>query len=218
LPEFETLSIAGSGYGGQPVPNTFIRQGGETAHLGIVLPGYRYSVEMPSLHFAGQILYERGADVLYVEYAYYRTDYRQQSFDEQAAWRSADVQAACNAALALRPYRNFKLVGKSLGTLAMADLLADPRFQAAKCVWQTPLLAFEALRERISQSKPPSLFIIGTADANYTPQRLAEVESATNGRSLVLPDVEHGLESPGNVSGSLEALRAIVAAMQQFLE
>lgn len=215
MPEPETLVI--TGYQGLPVDNTFIRQPGQVAHLGIILPGYHYQVEMPSLHFAGQILLERGADVLFVEYAYYRTDYRSRTFDEQGDWLSSDVRAACEVALAQRPYERITLVGKSLGTLAMSHLLTESRFQTAQCVWLTPLLAFESLRHRISKTRPPSLFIIGTADQNYSPEYLAEVESATQGRSLVLPDVEHSLEVQGNVRRSLEALQAIVGAMQEFI-
>jgi len=212
----EFASLAVSGYDDLPVPNTFIRQS-ETAHLAVILPGFRYTADMPSLHFAAQILVEKGADVLRVDYAYSHTDFLTRSEAEQGRWLSTDVQAACQVVLAQRSYQQFTLVGKSLGTLAIGYLLGDLRFHGAKCLWQTPLLGVEWLRTRITQSKPPSLFVIGTADPSYLPAYLAELETATQGRSIVLDDVDHSLEVPGSVAHSLDVLTRIVAEMQKFL-
>src|SRR5579859_2945540 len=154
----ELTSLTVNGYENRPVPNTFFRQP-DTARLGIILPGYRFTADMPSLHFAAQVLLEQGADVVRVDYAYPHSDFPRRPEAEQGRWLSTDVQAACAAALAQRPYQQITLVGKSLGTLAMGHLLADPRYHAAHCIWQTPLLTVEWLRTRVVQTKPPSLFI-----------------------------------------------------------
>ena len=115
----ELNSLDAIGYKNQQVPNTFITQSDSTKHLGIILPGYRHSADMPDLHYAGRILLEGGADLLRVEYAYNRTDFMKQTNSEQGKWISSDVFAICNAALAHRSYGQITLVGKSLGTLAM---------------------------------------------------------------------------------------------------
>ena len=213
----EITSLPVAGYEDRPVNNTFVQQSAETAHLAIVVPGYRHSVDKPDLHFAAQVLLARGADVLQVEYAYSRTDFRARTEAEQDRWLSTDVSAACEAGLTQRSYNRITLVGKSLGTVAMGQLLADPRFQKATCIWSTPILALDWLRTRIAEVKPPSLFIIGTADAFYNPTQLAELETATGGRSLVLEGVDHSLGIPGDIAGSLDALTRIVAAIQDFI-
>lgn len=213
----ELSSLEVVGYENQQVPNTFMIQPVPTRHLGVILPGYRHSVDMADLHYAGRILVEQGADLLRVEYAYYRTDFLRRPESQQDQWISSDVFAACNAGLAQRSYEKITLVGKSIGTIAMGHLLADRRFQNATCVWSTPLLTVEWLCSRIEQVHPRSLFIMGTADQFYKPDILKHLEHATNGRSVVLEGANHGLEIPGGISKSLMALKQIVQALQEFM-
>ena len=206
------------GYKNQEVPNTFIAHPDPVKHLGIVLPGYRYPADMPPLHYAGQVLVEGGADLLRVDYAYYRTNFMEQSDSEQDKWISSDVLAACDAALSQRSYEKLTLVGKSLGTIAMGHLLSDSRFQKAACVWMTPLLTVDWLCSRIEQLHPRSLFIIGTADQFYKPDILKHLENVTQGRSTIIEGANHGLEIPGDIPKSLSMLNQIVQSLQEFLE
>jgi hypothetical protein len=216
--EWSLRSLDVVGYKNQPVPNTFIVQANSTRQLGIVLPGYRYSPEMAPLYYAGRILLEGGADLMRIEYAYYRTDFPKQPESEQDKWMSSDVFAACGAALAQRAYEKITLIGKSLGTIAMGHLLADSRFQRATCIWLTPLLTVEWLCARIEQVRPRSLFVIGTADQFYKPDILKRLEQVTDGRTLVIEGVNHALEIPGNIPKSLVVLNQIVQALHEFFK
>ena len=213
----EIIPIEALGYGRRPVPASMIVHAGETDHLGIILPGYLHTIDMPDLHYAGLILQKRGADVLRVEYAYPKTDFRQRSQQEQADRLAADVRGACAAGLARRAYKKITLIGKSLGTLAMAHLLEEPRFAAAACVWSTPVLADAWLCAQIRKHHPRSLFIIGTADHFYDPALLGELVDATKGKPSSSPGVHHGLEIEGDIPGTLAALQRIVGAMQEFI-
>lgn len=214
--KFDSLNIIG--YKGQPVPNTFITHSNPTNHLGIVLPGYRYPAEMPPLHYAGSVLLGQGADLLHVEYAYYRTDFTRQPEDVQDKWIASDVFAACDAGLSQRSYERITLIGKSLGTIAMGHLLAESRFQKAACIWMTPILSLEWLCSRIEQVHPRSLFIIGTADQFYQPDVLEHLEHVTKGHSVVLEGANHALEIPGDIPKSLMALNQIVQGIQEFFD
>lgn len=214
--KFSSLDV--TGYKGQPVPNTSIAHSNPASHLGILLPGYRYSADMPPLHYIRRVLLEQGADTLSVDYVYYRTNFMDQSQEEQDRWISADVFAACNAGLSQHPYEKITLVGKSLGTIAMGHLLADPRFRQATCIWLTPLLTVDWLRTRIEQIHPRSLFIIGTADQFYRPDILKQLETVTSGRALVIEDANHAMEIPGDIHRSVQALNQIVQALQEFLQ
>jgi hypothetical protein len=214
--EIETLEVAG--YRQRPVPNSLIIHPGQTDHLGVILPGYRHTVDMPDLHYAGQVLIAKGADVLRVEYAYPKTDFMKLSEEEQSNWLAADVRAACAAGLARREYRKITLIGKSLGTLAMGHLLEDPVYARAKCVWSTPILASAWLCSQIRKHHPPSLFIIGDADHFYRPAVLNQLVEATRGRALVLEKVHHGLEVEGDLTGTLAALRRITEALEVFID
>jgi hypothetical protein len=211
---FDSLPIVG--YNDQPVSNTFITHPDPANHLGVILPGYRYPAEMPPLHYASRVLLDQGADMLHVDYAYYRTDFNRQPEDVQDKWISSDVFAACTAGLAQRSYEKITLIGKSLGTIAIGHLLADARFQRASCIWMTPILSVGWLCQRIEEVRPQSLFIIGTADQFYQPDVLNRLEQVTNGHSIVLDGVNHGLEVPGDIPKSLGALSQIVQALQEF--
>lgn len=215
--EWNLSSLDIAGYRNEPVPNTFIAQPGASNHLGIVLPGYRYPVEMAPLHYAGRALLDQGADLLQIEYAYYRTDFLKQPASEQDQWLSSDVLAACKVGLSYRSYEKITLVGKSMGTLAMGRLLADSHFQKAACIWLTPLLTVDWLCARIQQIHPRSLFVIGTADKFYRPEVLSRLQQVTNGPGLVIEGADHTLEIPGDIKRSLLVLNEIVDTIQQFL-
>lgn len=215
---YSIKSLPISGYRHEPLKHTFFQQDGETQHVAIVLPGMGYTCQMPLLYYPTKLLLERGADVLWVEYAYHqRPDFQSLSGREQVAWLLGDVKAACNAALAMRVYQQITLVGKSLGTLAMGHLIGDARFKDADCIWLTPLLRNERLIAQIEQNAPRSLFVIGTADPVYDAAHLADVKAATESEAVVIEGANHSMEIEGHTERSLDALVQIMRAVQSFL-
>ena len=214
-PNFHSLKVVG--YHDQPVPNTYITHSDRSTHLALFLPGYRFPVDMPPMHFTRRILLEQGADIFSVEYAYNRTNFMDLPQSEQDRWISTDVFAACNTVLAQHPYEKITLVGKSIGTLAMAHLLADHRFQRATCLWLTPLLTVDWLCSRIEQVRPHSLFIIGTSDRYYQPAILKQLEKVTDGHAVLIQDASHLLEIAGDIQKSILALSQIMQSIQEFL-
>jgi predicted alpha/beta-hydrolase family hydrolase len=214
---FETLNIRG--YRNEPVANTFLRQKHDTHHLAVLFPGLGYTAHMPVLYYPGQLLVDRGADVLRVEYAYIRRpDYQAAPGAERARWLYADVSAALDLALAQREYGQVTLIGKSIGTRAAGHLLSTrahlPRLQ---CIWLTPLLRDQALCAQIKQVKHRALFVIGTADSQYDAGTLAEVRQATGGDSLVIDGADHGLEIGGDVVQSIRVMQQVIEGIQRFL-
>lgn len=214
---FRMLQI--TGYRAEPVPNTFHRQDDEARHVAILLPGVAYTCQMPLLYYPTRLLLALGADVLWVEYAHHRrADFLALSDSERERWFITDVSAACQAALAQRPYQQITLIGKSMGTLAMGHLLtSDARLVQARAIWLTPLLRNSRLRAQIQQSKPRSLFVIGTADSHYDPAHLAEMQKATGGDVSVIDRGDHSLEIEGDIWRSLQAIEQVMRAIQVFL-
>lgn len=212
-----TLDIAG--YRGEQVPNTFFRQERSAGHIAILLPGFGYTCDMPLLYYVVLTLLDAGADVLQVEYAYNRRDdFRELPDTERRQWLYADVAAACDAAFGQGMYSLVTLVGKSIGTRAMGHVLtADTRFARARAVWLTPLLRDVHLRAQMCQQRCPSLFAVGTNDPYYDASLLAGVREATGGNAVVIEGGDHSLEIAGDIHGSLDALVAIIRALQTFL-
>jgi hypothetical protein len=111
-----------------------------------------------------------------------------------------DVDAACAAVLEQHAYRHITLIGKSLGTLALGHRLAtDQRMASARAMWLTPLLDDNRLQHWLEQIRQPSLFVIGTADPQYSRDGVVRAESATGGRTVVIDHANHSLEIEGDV-------------------
>jgi len=214
---FDTLEIPG--YHGEPVPNTFFRQAQEARHAAIVLPGIGYTCQMPLLYYPTRLLLDQGADVLWVEYAYNkRSGFQTLSSSEQERWLRTDVNAACRAVLTQRSYQQVTVIGKSLGTVAMGDLLTtEAMFAHAQAIWLTPLLRHDRLREQIQRSGHRSLFVIGTADPHYHATYLDNVRAATRGDTVVIEGADHSLEISGDVLQSLTVMEQVLRAIQTFL-
>jgi predicted alpha/beta-hydrolase family hydrolase len=214
---FQTLEI--TGYRGEPVPNTFFRHDQEAEQVAIMLPGIGYTCQMPFLYYPTRLLLARGAEVLWVEYAYSRReDFQALSPSEQERWLLADVTAACRAAIGQHRSEQVLLIGKSLGTIAMGHLLTtEPMVAHARAIWLTPLLRNDRLRAQIQRSGHRSLFVIGTADPHYHAAYLAEVQAATRGETVIIEGGDHSLEVGGDVFASLQAVEQVLRAMEAFL-
>ena len=210
------LQIAG--YRDRPVPNTFLRQDTETRHLGIILPGLRYRSNMPALYYPALHLKALGADVLTVDYRYdERPGLETMSDSERASWWTADAAAAIDAGLAERRYERVTIIGKSLGTGTMAPLLtADERLKTAEAIWLTPVLKKPGFLEQIKRCRQRGLIVIGTADWYYDADTLADLEGHGL-QVLLVPEVNHGLECPGNAVRSAEAMVEITRGIEKFM-
>lgn len=208
-------SLQINGYGGQPVSNRFYRQEQDTADLSIVLPGYNPPLINPALYYISQTVLNKRSDLLQIEHEYYKINKPEEN--EMLERLYGDTLAACKVALTQRNYKRIFIIGKSLGTRAMAYLLNDDRLREAECVWLTPLLTQEYLQSQIILHKPRSLFIIGTADQYYREEYMSELIEATGGESLVIDEMDHGLNIPGDVQASIDILSRIVARVGEFL-
>ena len=213
--EITTLSI--SGYGGKPASNRFWRQKGLARTLAVVLPGLRYSCDMPLLYYPAQLLLQRGADVLQL-----LTDYTVKAFQgstpqEQSAWLSGDARAAVQTAGAQREYARLVLVGKSIGTLAMAQLIEANMGAGAATIWLTPLLHHPQVVEAASACPDPSLFVAGTADPAFDAVAMRRIQDATGAEVLLIEGANHSMEVPGDIFRSLRILAEVMEGIDSFL-
>lgn len=215
---FSMTSLEIAGHNGRPVANQIFRQDGATEWLALVLPGVGYTAAMPLLYYPTFLLLDLGADVLQVSYDFDREPGSQRaSTEERRRWLAEDVTAAYSAGWGQRAYRRLALVGKSLGTLAMTDLLPKTPADHTQCVWLTPLLKHPEVRTAISGNPRPSLFAIGTADPVYDSVLLDEARRATGGEALVFEGADHSLLLGGDIEGALAIMQRLIAALRGFL-
>jgi len=211
-----TLEIPG--FNDQPVPNTYYQQKDATPHLAIVLPGFGYTAKMPLLYYSTRLMLQIGTDVLSIDYAYNKMpEYKHCSEDEKTRWLMADVLAACNAGLGEGEYGKITLVGKSLGTIAIANLLAsNETYSTARAVWLTPVLDMQLVRQGILDSLPRSFLAIGTNDPFYDATFIDQLKLDAPDQVMVVDHADHGLEIKDDLQQSLIELESLMQALLTF--
>jgi hypothetical protein len=207
---------------GDPIPHRFLRTEATTDHAALFLPGAEIAFLHPALYYGMIECMSREADILWVGYSA-RPQFLSLSLEDKAIQARRDSVVACQSLLEQRPYQRLTLIGKSLGTLAMGELLTTARLEMlVQAIWLTPLFLDQALRNQIRQASVPSLFVIGTRDAGYDPAYVREVGDryAGKGEVLVIEGADHGLEvgaDGADVLGSVQALEQVMRAIQAFL-
>jgi predicted alpha/beta-hydrolase family hydrolase len=206
------------GYQHESVPNLFFQAKEKASeHLALLLPGKGYPCAGPVLHYPLLELLDQGIDVLEVDYAR-RTQIRSWTLEQAQECALADTITAYQAIASQQKYKQLTLVGKSLGTLVMGELLASRAFSdPLQAIWLTPILRSVALCQQICQVPIPSLFVIGTADRAYDAERLAEVRQATGGEAVVIPLADHSLDIGTDAHRSLQAIERVREAIHGFL-
>lgn len=216
---YSYLSISTSSDPKSSIPNTFLRQDADTDHLTLILPGLNYTCDMPLLYYSSQIMLEAGADVVQVKYDYTRTQAKQtSSLTERFSQMKADVIQMALVALQQRKYKHLTLIGKSLGTLAIPNLLkADLPLRPQSCVYLTPILnELVPLRDLI-QTCRRNLFVIGTSDRYFDPDLINQLISPQADNFMIIDGVNHSLEYSDDSFLSLEVLDKVIRRMKIFL-
>ncbi|WP_437813545.1 hypothetical protein [Sorangium sp. So ce1078] len=211
-----TVEVAG--YRGRTLRNHLVRQGGPAAWLAIVFPGLGYTCDMPLLYYATCVLTAAGADVLQVHH-----DYRSGVFSTL----SPEDQLECVAADALASYRDVSapgtcsrvtLVGKSLGTIALATLATSGELRGhVEAAWLTPTLKTPELTSRLRGWSGRSLVVAGDADPHFDRDILAELEGQGDITSVIVPGADHALETPDGPTANLGILTRVMDALDRFV-
>jgi hypothetical protein len=222
MAEFEISTLRLTGYADLPVPNRFFRVARplQTAKktLAVILPGLNYTCDMPLLYYPAKLLLGRGADVLQVHSDYTTSIFQTADRQKQAIWVAADAQAALRTARTQDDYGQVVLIGKSIGTLALASLVGLEMDLPTAVVWLTPLLKQPRLVESAAASRLPGLYVASQADPTFDASALEHIGRQASAEILLIEGANHSLEVPRDAFQSLEILRQIIQGLQSFLE
>ena len=207
------------GRNGLSISNNLTRQDDGNSRLAVFFPGLTYRNTMPALYYPRQLMLARGYDVLSVDYAYDQIpEFMDLSEQDKIAWIGADAQAAVEAVFALGQYEHFTLVGKSLGTAAMAAVVPDePGLASADLVWLTPGFKTHGVLEGMARCSQRSLIVLGTEDPHYEEVHVAAAR-ARGAEVILLPGFDHGLEKPGHVADTVAGMHTIIERVSRWLD
>lgn len=210
----ESFELAGDR--GAPLPCVLH---GNAPRCALVLPGGARagnrlggSPARPDLHFTRTLLSEQGLSVLEV---WWDTDAI--VGDDVEAWLLANARAGYDA-IAARDREPALLVGRSLGTLALALLGDHDGAARLPSIWIAPLMHRERVRESLlhDSGRATRRFVLcGGADPAYDPGVAAHLQE--HGDDLVVVDrAGHGLDC-GDAPASARALAEALERMRDFL-
>lgn len=215
-PEIKAITI--TGYQGRGVAGRYFSQPGQSADLAILFPGLRYTCDMPLLYYLTRLLAQRRVDVLQMHTDYTSLAFQQSGRLEQAQWIGADALAAVQAGLAQRSYTRLILAGKSIGTLALAQLVMSGLQPEPSMIWLTPLLHQAWVVNAAQQAGGPALFLCGSDDATYDASSLARLRQKDSVQALVLEHANHSLEIAGDSARSIQYMAQILDFEARFLD
>ncbi|MBG9585930.1 alpha/beta family hydrolase [Cytobacillus firmus] len=195
------------------IPFRLIEQKEETNNLVIVLPGAGYTTQAPLLHFTTGVFYNKGFDVLHINYTFSRQEVT--VLNERDLAR--DVQLAIDTAIKDKRYSNFYIVAKSIGTKVLKYLLDNTMFKDAKVVWLTPILQNDEVFNAMVNSYNKGLCIFGEKDSFcFIVERF---EVLKNNPRLILRVVDggnHSLELDKDPIKSIEMLKSVISEISEF--
>jgi hypothetical protein len=213
--EISTLPI--SGFRDETVPNKFYMQP-NPAGIALILPGLRYTCDMPLLYFLTQTLLDRHFDVIQLH-----TDYTVETLQtltpaEQLNRITADAQAAIEVAYQNCPGKNMIVAGKSIGTLPIAMLMSTGVIPQAACIWLTPLCKYPFVVDAALHYAGPAMLIASQGDETFDEEGIAQIQHQTQIEVLVFDKANHSLLIPGETLQSLGILEKVVEAYGTFLD
>lgn len=199
--------------GSKNIPFRLIEQKEETNNLVIVLPGAGYTTQAPLLHFTTGLFYNKGFDVLHINYIFSKQGMSVLNEEDFAR----DVQLAIDNAIKDKEYSNYYVVAKSIGTKALSYLLDHSMLKSAKVVWLTPLLQNDGVFNAMVNSENKGLCIFGEKDhICFIVERFEKLKNNQNLLLKVVDGANHRLELDKEPIKSIELLKSVISDINEF--
>lgn len=213
---FKVKSDSVTGYKEKDIHYTVLSTDEHASKLAILLPGAGYTAQAPLLHYATGVFLHKSVDVLQVNYTYNDKFYDSFTMEELVEAIKYDVDAVIHKVLEKNSYEGYYVVGKSLGTIAMASLVDREIFHNAKAVWLTPLLNRDDVFESMLHSRNESLCLIGDDDTHYNAERYLQFANNPKLVTKLLAGADHSLQYKSDPVRSIDLLKTVIKEIDEF--
>lgn len=195
---------------GCKVSHTFRKHEQGSTGLVVLFPGRGYTCDKPLLYYAGMAAYDKGFDVLSLEYGFYKA---QKPFTvEDVAPFCEELHETLRAAGALG-YRTLYCISKSLGTVLAGEVSTLLGHSDTRHLFLTPVE--RTLKYMLHTT---SVAVMGTADDSF-PQSCIDAVSSNAGCELIyIEDADHSLETPHGILHNLSILERMAGIYDAFLK
>ncbi|EOP53738.1 alpha/beta hydrolase [Bacillus cereus] len=169
---------------------THIEKGSNT--ICFMFSGSGYNYDKPLFYYATMLMLENKIDVVHIHYSY-DGQLMEKPMEEVTKVMMDDINPIINEVLRNGQYNDSMFLGKSLGTIPIAnDLMKREEFAQSKMILLTPLLTFDSIFDSILHSRHEGLLVIGDKDHQYNVHQMNQVHK-TNLKIDVVKNANHSL-------------------------
>ncbi|MBG9836783.1 MULTISPECIES: alpha/beta family hydrolase [Bacillus cereus group] len=194
---------------------THIEKGSSTVCFMFSGSGYNY--DKPLFYYATMLMLEHKIDVVHIHYSY-DEQVMNKPIEELTKVMMDDINPVINEVLKNEQYSNSMFVGKSLGTIPIAnDVMKREDFLQSKMIVLTPLLNFESIFESILHSSHEGLLVIGDKDHHYNANKIDQLYK-TNLTIDVVKNANHSLNvGEFETENSIEAIVKVIEKLKEVV-
>ncbi|PEA77273.1 alpha/beta hydrolase [Bacillus wiedmannii] len=194
---------------------THIQKGSSTVCFMFSGSGYNY--DKPLFYYATMLMLEHKIDVVHIHYSY-DEQVMNKPIEEVMKVMMDDIHPIMNEVLKDEQYNETMFLGKSLGTIPIAnDLMKREEFLQSKMIVLTPLLTFESIFDSILHSSHEGLLVIGDKDHQYNADQMDQLEQS-NLMIEIVKNANHSVNVGGfETENSIEAIAKIMRKLKEIV-
>lgn len=194
---------------------THIEKGSSTVCFMFSGSGYNY--DKPLFYYATMLMLENKIDVVHIHYSY-DEQIMNKSMEEITKVMMADINPVMKEVLKGEQYNHTMFLGKSLGTIPIAnDLMKREEFLQSKMILLTPLLTFDSIFDSILLSHHEGLLVIGDKDHQYNADQIDQLHK-TNLQIEVVKNANHSVNVGGlETENSIKAIAKIIEKLKEVV-
>ncbi|MEY2304787.1 alpha/beta hydrolase [Bacillus tropicus] len=194
---------------------THIEKGSSTVCFMFSGSGYNY--DKPLFYYATMLMLEHQIDVVHIHYSY-DEQVMNKPIEELTKVMMNDINPIMNEVLKGEQYNETMFLGKSLGTIPIAnDVMKREEFLQSKMILLTPLLTFESIFDFILHSHHEGLLVIGDKDHQYNADQINQLIK-TNLTIDVVKNANHSVNvGEYETENSIEAIANIIEKLKEVI-
>ncbi|MFJ8455325.1 alpha/beta hydrolase [Bacillus paramycoides] len=194
---------------------THIEKGSNT--ICFMFSGSGYNYDKPLFYYATMLMLEYKIDVVHIHYSY-DGQLMEKQMEEITKVMMDDINPVINEVLKNGQYSNTMFLGKSLGTIPIAnDLMKREEFSKSKMILLTPLLIFDSIFDAILHSRHEGILVIGNKDHQYNADQIDQLH-ITNLKIDVVKNANHSVNvGEFETENSIEAIAKVIEKLKEVV-
>ncbi|NWK69287.1 alpha/beta hydrolase [Bacillus paramycoides] len=194
---------------------THIEKGFNTVCFMFSGSGYNY--DKPLFYYSTMVMLQNKIDVVHIHYSY-DEQLMKKTMEEITKIMMDDINPVMNQVLKNGQYNKLMFLGKSLGTIPIAnDLMKREGFLQSKMILLTPLLTFDTIFDSILHSDHEGLLVIGDKDHQYDADQIDQLYK-TNLKIDVVKNANHSVDvGEFETENSIEAIAKVIEQLKEVV-